>query len=844
MKGRFAILAVLVPGIAAALAPAHVINAHASTSTATINEYTIPTGSSAPTSITGGSDSNLWFTENSGNKIGKITTSGAITEYPIPTGSTAPQTITAGPDNALWFTETAANQIGRISTSGAFTEFPVPTTGSGPWGITAGPDGNLWFTEQSSGNVAKITTGGTVTEYATGGCSLGNITKGGDGNLWFLDLCGQVGKVTTAGVVTMSGFTFGCCPTDITGGPDGNIWVTTGDHNSGLGLLERVTTSMAVTKFPTPTASATTPANITIGPNGALWMTDSGDQIVESSVSGVMTDFPLPTSGVSAQGIAPGSDGNIWFVENSGNAVGKLTVPASCASYGVSFDHTPVGPGVPLTVTLSLLNCGGSDTISGATTSTSTTPPNGCPAAPAITELSATIAPGQSAAQSTTFKGPSCTGDYAVSSTASANASTIGTASGTYTTAIGAPVAYPNPGAAAGDRPTYLTPGPDGNLWFSENGSGNHIVRMTTAGVATSFTTTQGAPQAITWGPDGNLWFVDGFGPVSIGRMSPAGHVVSEVPAPAGENVANLSVGPDGNMWLIAKNSNTGNADLLRMTLAGKFKVFPNVLASVGFKPLTVAPGPDGNVWFGGLDNIGNITPNGHVTVFPAIGGGGNVRSLALGPDGNIWFTYPFSDVGRITPAGVVTLFATSQVAGPAVITTGADGNLWFSQIFSRTNEVARITPAGGYTEFPVPNQEASNSQYGTTAGPDGNVWMSAYYGFNIVQIGIGPPTTCAPVAVTAAPPTVAKGSPEFVSSVATNCSASPRMLKLVTKTQAPSGCSGPPVQSSTLPLQPKVGTTEASSFTPTCAGTYRVTSTLFSGKSALGSSTTSYQVS
>jgi streptogramin lyase len=45
----------------------------------------VPTAGSSPTSITVGPDGALWFTEQTGNKIGRITTAGVITEYPIPT---------------------------------------------------------------------------------------------------------------------------------------------------------------------------------------------------------------------------------------------------------------------------------------------------------------------------------------------------------------------------------------------------------------------------------------------------------------------------------------------------------------------------------------------------------------------------------------------------------------------------------------------------------------------------------------------------------------------------------------------------------------------------------------
>ena len=69
-----------------------------------------------------------------------------FTEYPT-SGFTGPFGITAGPDGAVWFAENHGMSIGRITLSGSVTEYPTPTTFSYPMGIAAGPDGALWFTE-------------------------------------------------------------------------------------------------------------------------------------------------------------------------------------------------------------------------------------------------------------------------------------------------------------------------------------------------------------------------------------------------------------------------------------------------------------------------------------------------------------------------------------------------------------------------------------------------------------------------------------------------------------------------------------------------------------------------
>lgn len=93
--------------------------------------------------IAPGPDGALWFTENTANKIGRITTAGAITEYPMPSANAGAYAIVTGPDLALWFTEQTGHGIARITTAGTITEFPVD--GGQPEGIASGPDRSLWF---------------------------------------------------------------------------------------------------------------------------------------------------------------------------------------------------------------------------------------------------------------------------------------------------------------------------------------------------------------------------------------------------------------------------------------------------------------------------------------------------------------------------------------------------------------------------------------------------------------------------------------------------------------------------------------------------------------------------
>ena len=107
---------------------------------------------------------------------------------------------------------------------------------------------------------------------------------------------------------------------------------------------------------------------------------------------------------------------------------------------------------------------------------------------------------------------------------------------------------------------------------------------------------------------------------------------------------------------------------------------------------------------------------------------------ITAGPDGNLWFTEGvLTQIGRITPAGVVTEFSAGISARPTYITAGPDGNLWFAErviSFSvRTSQLGRITPAGVTTEYGYSAFTSINNSIdglgSITFGPDGNLWVS-----------------------------------------------------------------------------------------------------------------------
>ncbi|MHB8669065.1 MAG: virginiamycin B lyase family protein [Acidimicrobiales bacterium] len=315
-----------------------------------LSEFKVPTPSATPSGITVGPDSNLWFTEVSGNKIGRMSPAGAFVEYPIPTPNSFPFGITSGPDGNLWFTENAQAAIARITTAGVVTEYRIPTASAQPFGITSGPDGNLWFTEQTGPGVGRITTAGTITEFTlpTANASALGIVGGPGGALWLTEEVGKIAKVTTAGSVTEYSIPVGGSdPKGVTVGPDGNLWFAEPGTNS-IGQFVPGTTTFSAYPVPTPGAA---PFWITTGPDNNLWFTEeNGNNLGTATVGGALTDYPVPTAASRPGGIV-GGPGALWFTEENGNNLGRA-VPAGSGPTPSSTSTTqPVdtgtGGGVP-----------------------------------------------------------------------------------------------------------------------------------------------------------------------------------------------------------------------------------------------------------------------------------------------------------------------------------------------------------------------------------------------------------------------------------------------------------------------------------------------------------------
>ena len=188
--------------------------------------------------ITKGPDGNVWFTDETGNRVWRIDLpSGALHSFAVPTPDSFPSAITTGPDGNLWFLELSAGKLARITPAGVITEFPHPL--QQPYDITTGPDGNLWITEEFVQQIDKVTTAGAFTTYTTSLHTLGGISPGpGDRTLWFASFGDDtVASISTDGVVTAGPTIDASEPTDLAVGPGGSVWILGYNDNSVYRLV-------------------------------------------------------------------------------------------------------------------------------------------------------------------------------------------------------------------------------------------------------------------------------------------------------------------------------------------------------------------------------------------------------------------------------------------------------------------------------------------------------------------------------------------------------------------------------------------------------------------------------
>lgn len=280
-------------------------------------------------------------------------------------------------------------------------------------------------------------------------------------------------------------------------------------------------------------------------------------------------EYPVPNCSVSPalEGIAPGSDGNVWFTMqgNGINYIGRacVTKSFSCSNIGDITEYPiPTYDGFPIYIT------SGSDG-----------------------NLWFAEVDGNKIGRICPNIGGDCS-------------------------AIGAITEYP----IQFDSPYGITAAPDGQLWFITFADG-YIHSMNTAGVVTgSYALPKGDfPFTVTAGPDGALWFtgfrysnnhIDNYIGRFCTKVSPSCpngkhsrmhpyFVSSDI-----DQLNDITPGADGALWFSGFKKTSASL-IGRITADGKTISYYDV----DIPAWGITSGPDGAVWFAGGANIGQAVP-------------------------------------------------------------------------------------------------------------------------------------------------------------------------------------------------------------------------------------------
>lgn len=173
------------------------------------------------------------------------------------------------------------------------------------------------------------------------------VAYGIHGGVWFTELIGNsIGEITPAGQLQQFPIGGGVVATaSITADSHGDLWFewATQSNASGIG---RILENGTVTLYPVTNVCFFQNRNgIAVGSDGNIWFTDyCEDKISRLTPAGKLTQFTVPGT-IRIWGITAGPDGNLWFSDTGQNRIGRITPGGVITEFPVDWAPVPIASG-------------------------------------------------------------------------------------------------------------------------------------------------------------------------------------------------------------------------------------------------------------------------------------------------------------------------------------------------------------------------------------------------------------------------------------------------------------------------------------------------------------------
>lgn len=295
-------------------------------------------GGVTPYSMAVTADGAIWFDENAGSFIDRITPDGVITRVSNGAG-TQLIGLTAAPDGTVWFKEATSGRVRRIDADGAIT---TVATVSGAYAMSVGAfdaNGDYWTVAFDTHELVRITPAGVITRFPrTSTENPDAVAIDADGTIWWNeDTAIGLGYRTAAGAMGFVRRPLADLSQDVwqlKRGPDGHVWgVDPNNRNlvrtTGPGTIEDV----AIGGVAVGSVYA-----LTFLPDGTVWVPSLEGSVTTRTPTGVVTTHAGWTTATTWDAVL-GPDGNIWSTSGSVTGITRtLTgiVPESIAAPAVT----------------------------------------------------------------------------------------------------------------------------------------------------------------------------------------------------------------------------------------------------------------------------------------------------------------------------------------------------------------------------------------------------------------------------------------------------------------------------------------------------------------------------